>query len=159
MFLKILEKLNKISEIAVIIFMAAISFIIFIQVVFRYVFNNSLFWSEELGRYLLIWITFLGAAVGVNRSAHIGIDFVYNKLSDRHKLFLGSIINITGGIFGFLMLLYGIKLSYFVRMQKSSALLISMSWPYSAIGVAGALIFINYLLKLWGTLRELRENR
>lgn len=159
MLLKLLGKFNKISEIAVMILMIAISIITFVQVIFRYVFNNSLFWSEEVGRYLLIWITFLGAAVGVNKGAHIGIDFIYSKIPDRYKVFFNFFINITGMIFGFLMLYYGTKLSYFVRMQKSSALLIPMSVPYSAVAVGGFLIFINYIIHLYHTINDFGEKR
>lgn len=159
MLLKLLGKFNKISEIAVMILMIAISIITFVQVIFRYVFNNSLFWSEEVGRYLLIWITFLGAAVGVNKGAHIGIDFIYSKIPDRYKVFFNFFINITGMIFGFLMLYYGTKLSYFVRMQKSSALLIPMSVPYSAVAVGGFLIFINYIIQLYHTIKYFGEKR
>lgn len=159
MLLKLLGKFNKISEIAVMILMIAISIITFVQVIFRYVFNNSLFWSEEMGRYLLIWITFLGAAVGVNKGAHIGIDFIYSKIPDRYKVFFNFFINITGMIFGFLMLYYGTKLSYFVRMQKSSALLIPMSVPYSAVAVGGFLIFINYIIQLYHTIKYFGKKR
>lgn len=159
MLLKLLGKFNKISEIAVMILMIAISVITFVQVIFRYVFNNSLFWSEEMGRYLLIWITFLGAAVGVNKGAHIGIDFIYSKIPDRYKVFFNFFINITGMIFGFLMLYYGTKLSYFVRMQKSSALLIPMSVPYFSVAVGGFLIFINYIIQLYHTIKYFGEKR
>ena len=159
MIFNLFSKLNKISEIAVMIFMIAISVITFVQVVFRYVFNNSLFWSEEVGRYLLVWITFLGAAIGVNKGAHIGIDFIYSKIPDRYKVLFNFFINITGMIFGFLMLYYGTKLSYFVRMQKSSALLIPMSVPYFSVAVGGFLIFINYIIHLYHTIKYFGKKR
>ena len=40
------------------------------QVFFRYVLNHSLFWSEELARYILVWLTFLGASVAYRRGVH-----------------------------------------------------------------------------------------
>ena len=48
-----------------------------VQVFFRYVLNQSLFWSEELARYLLIWLTFLGASCAYYRHAHPGVDIFY----------------------------------------------------------------------------------
>ena len=55
------------------IMMAAMAIIVFIQVVFR-VIGSSLPWSEEMSRYLAVWITFIGAALGVKRGAHVGVE-------------------------------------------------------------------------------------
>ncbi len=44
--------------------------IVAVQVFCRYVLNNSLFWAEELSRYLLAWLTFLGASVAYRRNVH-----------------------------------------------------------------------------------------
>ena len=144
MFEKLSNFLNKLTEKAVIFLMAAISIIIFVQVVSRYVFNNSLTWSEEVGRYVLIWITFLGASIGVKKYSHIGIDFLYEKLSVKNKTFLDFIIVSMGLFLAFLMLFYGWRLAYMVRFQKSSALLIPMIIPYLALPISGLLIFVHY---------------
>ena len=50
--------------------------VIILQVIFRYVLNHSLFWSEELARYLLVWLTFLGASSAYYRKVHPGIDLL-----------------------------------------------------------------------------------
>jgi C4-dicarboxylate transporter DctQ subunit len=140
--------LNKFAEKAVIFLMTAISVIIFVQVVSRYVFNSSLTWSEEVGRYILIWITFLGASIGVKKYSHIGIDFIYEKISIKNKKILDFIIIFIGLVFSFIMFYYGFKLAYMVRFQKSSALLIPMTIPYLALPVSGLLIFIHYFDRL-----------
>ena len=98
MIRQISDFLNKITEIVVMFLMSAISVIIFVQVICRYVFNHSLYWSEEVGRYLLIWITFLGASVGVKRYSHIGIDFLYNK----SPLFIKKILDVLIILLGIL---------------------------------------------------------
>ncbi len=148
MFEAISDFLNKLTEKAVMFLMAAISVIIFIQVVSRYVFNNSLTWSEEVGRYVLIWITFLGASIGVKKYSHIGIDFLYEKLTLKNKTILDLIIVLLGLLLSFIMLYYGWQLAYMARFQKSSALLIPMTIPYAALPVSGLLIFIHYLNEL-----------
>jgi TRAP-type C4-dicarboxylate transport system permease small subunit len=48
----------------------------FAQVILRYVFNNPQSWAEEGGRYLFVWITFLGAAVAFSRDTHVKVDAV-----------------------------------------------------------------------------------
>jgi TRAP-type C4-dicarboxylate transport system permease small subunit len=55
----------------------------FAQVVLRYGFNNPQTWAEEAGRYLFVWITFLGAAVAFGRDSHIKVDAVVLLMSRR----------------------------------------------------------------------------
>ena len=59
--------------------------ITFAQVVFRYVIGYSLYWSEELARYLFVWVSFLGSVVALERGVHIGMDVVVAKLPRRPK--------------------------------------------------------------------------
>jgi len=54
--------------------------VVAVQVFFRYVLNQSLFWSEELARFLLVWLTFLGASSAYYRKVNPGVDFLYAKL-------------------------------------------------------------------------------
>jgi TRAP-type C4-dicarboxylate transport system permease small subunit len=58
----------------------SMALIVATQVFFRYVLNQSLFWSEELARFLLVWLTFLGATVAYRRKAHPGIDVLYSRM-------------------------------------------------------------------------------
>ena len=54
-----------------------LAFVVFYQVFTRYVMNDAAGWTEEIARYLLIAITFLGGAMAVRRGTHIQVDFVY----------------------------------------------------------------------------------
>src|SRR5260370_5219208 len=54
--------------------------VVFYQVFTRYVLNDAAGWTEEIARYLLIAVTFLGGAMAVRRSTHIQVDFVYRFL-------------------------------------------------------------------------------
>ena len=57
-----------------VVLMSVMTLIIFIQVVARYVFQNSLSWSEELARYIFIWLVYLGISYGCQMRKHIKID-------------------------------------------------------------------------------------
>lgn len=60
--------------------MAAIVLIMFFQVFFRYVLNNSLTWSEEITRFLFIWVVFLGTALNIRDKWNIGVDVLVGIL-------------------------------------------------------------------------------
>src|SRR5262245_17311104 len=55
--------------------------LVFGNVVLRYVFNSGITMSEELSRWLLVWLTFLGAIVALREHAHLGIDMLVRALS------------------------------------------------------------------------------
>src|SRR5258707_14208658 len=57
-----------------------LAFVVFYQVFTRYVLNDAAGWTEEIARYLLIAVTFLGGAMAVRRNTHIPVDFVYRLL-------------------------------------------------------------------------------
>jgi TRAP-type C4-dicarboxylate transport system permease small subunit len=57
-----------------------LAIVVFYQVFTRYVLNDAAGWTEEISRYLLIAITFLGGAMAVRRGTHIQVDFVYRFL-------------------------------------------------------------------------------
>src|SRR6266511_3367040 len=58
----------------------ALAAVVFYQVFTRYVLNDAAGWTEEIARYLLVAVTFLGGAMAVRRNTHIQVDFVYRFL-------------------------------------------------------------------------------
>lgn len=72
---KVIKWLDEYLEMSICVgLMSAMTIIIFIQVVMRYVFQNSLSWSEELARYLFIWLVYIGISYGCKIMKHIKID-------------------------------------------------------------------------------------
>jgi TRAP-type C4-dicarboxylate transport system permease small subunit len=78
MFYRILSRL---IEIAIIIGIAFIVTIVTSEVVLRYVFKHSLIFTEELSRYLMVWIVFLGSALAIRDEAHIRINILVKRLN------------------------------------------------------------------------------
>jgi TRAP-type C4-dicarboxylate transport system permease small subunit len=68
----------------------ALAMVVFLQFFTRYVLNSSLGWTEEIARYLLIAVTFLGAAMAVRKRSHIAVEFCYRYFGagGRHRLAL-----------------------------------------------------------------------
>jgi len=121
----------------------AMSFVVAIQVFCRYVLNYSLFWSEELARYLLVWLTFLGASVAYRRNLHPGIDIVYARMTASFRRLISIVIQgISMVLFG-IMIIYGVQFSYFVRLQISPALYLPKWIIFSIIPISGLVFMIH----------------
>lgn len=140
--LKLLRLLKKSSfvEIIIAIQVAILSVIVLLQVVFRYVLNSPLAWTEEMARFLLIWIVLLGAAVGVKRKSHFSVDILTKKFSEKANRWLQFVLDIFMFILIFdVMVFNGVYLTNLTVRQISPALHIRMSYVYSAVLVGGIL--------------------
>ena len=71
---------NRALEGFLIVGFVAMTLVIFLQVIFRYFLLQSLSWSEEVARYLFVWLTFLGASVVARSQSHITVESVVNAI-------------------------------------------------------------------------------
>ena len=119
--------------------------IIILQVFMRYLFLFSLSWSEEVARYLMIWVSFLGASLALKYGFHIGVEFVINRIPEKMR----GWINLTAKLGVLFFLIYftigGFRLSWAVRDQDSPALLFSMAYAYLSAPVGGVFMIIQLL--------------
>lgn len=100
---KVLKWLDENVELYLCVFlMSFMTLLIFMQVVMRYVFNNSLSWSEELARYVFIWLIYLGISYGCKLRKHIKIDaalYLFPKKVRPYVILLGDILFVTFAIY------------------------------------------------------------
>ena len=82
----------------------------FIQVFGRYVFNYSFTWFEELGRYVGVFIAFLGAAIGAKKGSHFSMDLIVKMLNPPYRNFLQFTSSFLSGAFFFLITVYSAKM-------------------------------------------------
>ena len=71
--------------------------VVFLQVVYRYVLTQPLHWSEELARYLFVWLSILGATLGLQKRGHFGLDFFYRMFPEAGKTILQFLIHLLMG--------------------------------------------------------------
>jgi len=127
------------------VLMCVMTIIIFIQVIMRYVFKNSLAWSEEFARYCFVWLIYVGAAYACRKMQHIKIDaslLLFPKKVRPYIVILGELLVITFSVY---ILLTGTSLMNFqIAYNKvSPAMEIPMA-VVNAAPVAGfALIIIR----------------
>lgn len=117
-----------------------------VQVILRYVFNFSFVWSEELIRYLMIWMVMLGSALVQARNEHVRIDFFPMLAGPRGRRVMETIFRLCTLVFLAILLIKGVKMVYFNRLFESSGLRISMLWASLAIPL-GALLMGVYTLR------------
>ena len=121
----------------------AMVFVTFLQVIFRVFLDNPLAWSEELSRYLFVWIVFIGGAWAVSGDAHFKMDFLTTVVPDKYKKVLDIFSSICMIAFALIMVVYGWRLAMSVNTQLSPALRVKMTIPYSALPISGLLIIIH----------------
>jgi TRAP-type C4-dicarboxylate transport system permease small subunit len=124
---------------------AAMTVTIIVQVFLRYLFLYSLSWSEEVARYLMIWVSFLGASLAVKYGFHIGVEFVVNKISERRRKGITLLAKLSTLFFLVLFTIGGFQVAWAVRDQDSPALLFSMFFAYASAPVGGIFMIIQLL--------------
>ncbi|WP_370628982.1 TRAP transporter small permease [Celeribacter sp. PS-C1] len=119
--------------------MAGLTFVITLQIVSR-VFFTSMSWTEEVARFLLIWITFLGAALAYQQGRHIAVTMARDSLPPA----LGRIVTglATLVAIAFLLTLADIGWRYMnmQSFQKSPSLRISMTYVYAVMPLAAVIM-------------------
>lgn len=109
----------------------------------RYVLANQASWSEELARFLLIWIGILGAAYAAGQNMHLSIDLLSPKLNPANQRRIGWLIKGLIVLFAFLVLVVGgSRLIYISHTlgQTSAALKLPLSFVYGVLPISGVLI-------------------
>lgn len=137
--------INKILRFIVIIMLSVMSVVVFAQVLFRIV-HLSIPWSEELSKYLLIWSTFLGAAICIRKGSLVGLEFLKNSMSEEKQKILQTILNLIVCA----MLLFLINVGFWavrrVWFQITPVLKLSMGLMYASIPIGSVFMLINQIL-------------
>jgi len=139
--------------------LSAMSIIVFIQILFRFVFHAALPWSEEVSRYLLVWTTFFGGAYCVRQGAHVGIEAFTLLLPKKARKILAIVVMAGGIALCAVILKYGITLvvSLFARNQLSPAMRIPIAFAYLAIPAGVVLFIVRYIQNIVIAIRDFNK--
>ncbi len=119
---------------------------VFLQVVFRYVVNLPLSWTEELARYVFVWASMLGASMGVKKKIHFCLDSLLKSFSQRQRKIAEIILYLLMSVFLLVLVYYGALFSRELYVQTAPGLDIPMAIPYAAVPVGGLLMLLHILL-------------
>jgi len=152
---RVLERITAVVKWVMIIMTCVIFFITTFTVFTRYLINYVPSWSEEIPRYLLVWITYLGAALAIKYKEHISLDVFFNLLPLKARqvghLFLNGLIAIVAVI----MVVYGIGLVNHFGDDKMESIPLTNFWLYLVMPISGTLMLLYLAQDTWKRIRGL----
>ena len=151
MFARVVRAIDKVFQVMLATLMAVMVLCVTWQIVSRYVLDNPSSWTEELARFLLIWIGLLGGSYAFHKRMHLGLDLLAERLSGRSLILQHRILNLVVIFFAATVLVGGgamlIDLTYELR-QYSPALDIPMAYVYVSLPLSGAMLIFYALVAL-----------
>ncbi len=133
------DRLLTVCRWLIITIVAVLATVLITAVFYRYALNNAIAWSEEGSKYLMVWLTFLGAPIALRQAAHINIDLLVKLFPPRGRqafyLGINLIITMTMGI----LLWKGWGFAELGARQVASSFNFSMLWMYVAVPIGSVL--------------------
>lgn len=149
--MSIVKAINKASDFVdrigcwiVILSMIGMVFFTSIQIIAR-VFFESLSWSEEITRYLLIWATFIGAGCVYKRGGHINVSFIQDRFKGEANKYVKILVHLICIAFFVIAVYFGIMYMMKQGAQRSPALGIKMNSMYMSIPVGCGIMLLHAL--------------
>jgi TRAP-type C4-dicarboxylate transport system permease small subunit len=127
--------------------------VVFYQVFTRYVMNDAAGWTEEIARYLLIAVTFLGGAMAVRRGTHIQVDFLYRFIPPAARLALAFFVDaVRIAFFGYAAWLTWLLMAR-IGSQPMAVIELPIGLVFGAMLAGFVLMFARSLQFAWRHLR------
>lgn len=151
MLQKLINQYCRFLSFLIVVALALMVVLVFTNVVLRYAFNSGITVSEELSRWLFVWLTFMGAIVALNEHGHLGTDFLVGRLSPRGKkicLGIGHVLMLYMAWLIFQGTLAQVRINW---DSTSAAMEVSMAIFYGCglmFAVSAAVILLNELWRL-----------
>lgn len=120
------------------------------QVMARFIIGDSLTFSEEVSRFVMVWLVIVGAAYAAKNGRLMKVDIVEHMLSGKAKQTVIMIAGIVSIVFYLVLVVFGFFIVNAVSYQLTPATEVSMSIPMAALPVGGILLIINTIHQMFG---------
>ena len=140
---QIRSQLDKIIELLLVSILSAMVINVLWQIITRYFSASPSSFSDELARYLMIWLGLIGSAYVSGKKEHVSIDYFLKKLNHKKRILLNRLIDFIILFFAFFVMIIGGGHLVFVTIkleQLSPSLQIPLGFVYSAIPLSGLII-------------------
>jgi len=147
--------LLRLNRWAVIAILASMALMVFANVALRFFTDHSILWVEEVSRYLMIWLTFLGSGIVLRYGAHIGIDTLQERFP-RHAPFVRAVVFVLLLAFFAAMVWLGLRYAILTWGQTTPVMQIPIGAVYLAMPVGFALMIVHLVLMAAPYVRQKR---
>lgn len=120
------------------------------QVMARFIIGDSLTFSEEVSRFVMVWLVIVGAAYAAKNGRLMKVDIVEHMLSGKAKQTVIMIAGLLSIVFYLVLVVFGFFIVNAVSYQLTPATEVSMSIPMAALPVGGILLIINTIHQMFG---------
>jgi TRAP-type C4-dicarboxylate transport system permease small subunit len=153
--------LKKVERVAVwfenalaVLFLTTMIIAVGTQVLSRYFLPVPVSWTEELARYSLIWLTFIGAAMAIHSKGHFVLEVVLNKMTPKIKYIIQIGILIILAVFLSVNAYSSALILKVLQYQTSAALQVPMSYVYLSMPVGSIFMLIHVIVQLVDKLKQ-----
>lgn len=148
--LSIRKLIDNLEEYFVVATMALMTLLVFVQVIMRYVFSSSLSWSEELARFIFLWVSWVGASYAVKERTHFRVEMFANLFRNSQRKYFELLILSIWFAFALIMAYLGTELVLFLMEtgQTSAAMEVPMSWVYASVPTGCALMSLRLVMEI-----------
>jgi TRAP-type transport system small permease protein len=133
-----------ISKIIIIVFILAISFATLASVIFRYVLQDPLMWSEDASKFMMVWIGFFGSSTAIRHKGHVALTLFVTKLPKKWQFTMGLVGALLLLGFLFVFVFYG-----FSQAIKNPAISwgldIQLKWVMLGLPISGIFMIVHVL--------------
>jgi TRAP-type C4-dicarboxylate transport system permease small subunit len=137
--------------------MVVLSLDLLLGVFSRYVMVRTFTWYDEIARACFVWLTFLGAAVGVKRHAHFRLHLFVDRFPERLRGPVEIFLPLIVMAFSAILILQGLVFLELGRFQQTPVMGLPKTWIYAAMPVGGTLMILYSLGPLWRAFRGHRR--
>ena len=132
----------------------ALAFIVFLQFFTRYILNDSLAWTEEIARYGLMWVVFIGGAMVTRRNTHIAVELLSNVMKPGlARQVLLAAVDIIKLVFIAFLAYVSVAIVDRMGIQRMTVFDLSMSWVYAGVSFGCFLMLIRQAINVWRNAR------
>jgi TRAP-type C4-dicarboxylate transport system permease small subunit len=142
---RLVDVVNRGAEGFVRILLAVMVVTVFTQVIFRFLIQHPLSWSEEVARYVFVGIIWMGAGAVVRENGHPGMDLLTRSLPPVWQRRIQLLVNLLVAATLVSVVITGVRLAWGNMSQPSPAMELPMGLPYAAIPLSAAIMLLNLI--------------
>lgn len=149
--MRLIEKISYwidlVLKVLVALFLGIMTIVLAVQIVQRSIFQGGLVWADELARFLMIGIVFIGAAIAIRDKSHITVS-IFEDWKPKLRKWFGPIQWIAITVYAVILVKVGFDTLSIVGPQRSPNMEISMGLAYSVIPISGLLMILHLISRI-----------